>query len=45
MMEAASRAVQEPAALAIPVDGSRFGPGWAFTDRTHAKRRHICATR
>ncbi len=38
----ACRAVQEPAALAIPVTGP--GSGWAVTDRTHAKRRPICAT-
>ena len=42
-MTSASRAVQVPAALAIPVTG--LGSGWAFTDRTHAKQRHVCATR
>ena len=40
----ASGAVQEPAALAIP-GGTRPGSCWAFTDRTHAKQRHVCATR
>ncbi len=39
----ASRVVQEPAALAIPV--TRPGSGRAFTDRIHAKQRHGCATR
>gem|GEM_PF-1186461 len=38
IMASASRAVQRPAALAIPVTGP--GSGWAFTDRTHAKQRH-----
>ncbi len=43
IMASASRVVQEPAALAIPVTGP--GSGWAFTDRTHAKQPHVCATR
>jgi hypothetical protein len=43
IMASASRAVQEPAALPIPVTGP--GRGSAFTDRTHAKQRHGCATR
>jgi hypothetical protein len=43
IMAWASRAVQEPAALAIPLTGP--GSGWAFTDRTYAKQRHVCATR
>ena len=42
IMASASRAVQEPAALAIPVNGP--GSGWAFTDRTPAKQRHVCAS-
>ena len=44
IMASASRAVQEPAALAI-AGGTGPGSGWAFTDRTHAKQRHVCATR
>jgi hypothetical protein len=36
----ASRSVEEPAALPIPVTGP--GSGSAFIDRTHAKRRHVC---
>jgi hypothetical protein len=43
IMASASRAVQEPAGLLIPVTGP--GSGWAFTDRTHAKQRHVSATR
>ncbi len=42
-MALASRAVQEPAALAISVTGP--GSGWAFTDRTYAKQRRVCAPR
>jgi hypothetical protein len=34
--------VQEPAALPIPVTGP--GSGSAFTNGTHAKRRHRCAS-
>lgn len=43
IMVSASRAVQEPAALPIPVTG--HGSGSAFIDRIHAKPRHVCATR
>ena len=43
IMASASRAVQEPVALPIPVTGPGSGP--AFTSRTHAKQRHVCATR
>lgn len=43
IMASASRAVQEPAALAIPLTGP--GSGGAFTDPTHAKQRHVCANR
>jgi len=25
--------------------GHWAGSGWAFIDRTHAKQRHVCATR
>jgi hypothetical protein len=38
----ASRAVQEPAALPIAVAGP--ASGWAFTARTHAKQRQVCAS-
>ena len=44
IMASASRAVQEPAALAI-AGGTGPGSGWAFTDRTPAEQRHVCATR
>jgi hypothetical protein len=43
IMASASRAVQEPAALAIPVTGLRSG--WAFTERIPAKQRLGGATR
>ena len=43
IMASASRAVQEPAALPTLVTGP--GCGSAFADRTHAKRRRVCATR
>ena len=42
IMASASRAVQEPAAFAIPVTGP--GSGWAFTDRTPATQRDGCST-
>jgi len=38
-----SRVFQEPAASPIPLTGA--GPGSAFTGRTHAKQRHVFATR
>lgn len=43
IMASASRAVQGPMALPIPVTGP--GSGSSVTDRTHAKDRHVCATR
>src|SRR2546426_4879597 len=44
MTPSVSRAAQEDAGLAIAA-GARPGTGRAFTDRTHANRRHVCATR
>jgi len=41
IMASASCAVQEQAALPIPVTGP--GSGAAFTDRTPAKQQHVCA--
>jgi hypothetical protein len=38
IIASASRAAQEPAALAIPVTGP--GSGWAFTDRPDKSGRH-----
>ncbi len=43
MTPSASRTVQEQAALAT-AGGTEPRSGWAFTDRTHAKQRHVCAT-
>lgn len=43
VMAPKSRAVQDLVALLIPVTGPGFRS--AFTDRTHAKQQHVCATR
>ncbi len=44
ILASASRTVQESAALAI-AGATGPGSGWAFTDRAHAKQRHVCANR